>query len=76
MTFVHVQAMAEGTVSQDAVGAKLMDLLKEADLHAVSERMLIASLVECFGEGVRSQHRQFVKVSSGRSCISGYKCSQ
>ena len=65
-----MQAKAEGTVSQDVVGAKLMDLLEEADLHAVSERMLIASLVEHFGEGVRSQHRQFIKVISGRSCIS------
>ncbi len=56
-------AMANA-VSQDAVCAKLGELLDKADLSTVSERMLLNSLVGHFGEEVRTVHKQLVKVAS------------
>jgi hypothetical protein len=50
-------------VSQDALCAKLGELLEKADLSTVSERMLLNSLVSHFGEEVRTVHKQLVKVA-------------
>lgn len=54
--------MADGTVSQDVVRSRLAELLAQADLNTVSERMLVASLCSDFGEAVKTEYRQLIKV--------------
>ena len=55
--------MADGTVSQDVVRSSLAKLLAQADLQTVSERMLVALLCSEFGDTVKTEHRQLIKVS-------------
>ena len=54
--------MADGTVSQDVVRSRLAELLAQADLNTVSERMLVANLCSDFGEAVKTEYRQLIKV--------------
>ena len=54
--------MTDGTVSQDVVRSRLAELLAQADLNTVSERMLVASLCSDFGEAVKTEYRQLIKV--------------
>ena len=55
-------AMTDGTVSQDVVRSRLAELLVQADLNTVSERMLVAILCSDVGEAVKTEYRQLIKV--------------
>ena len=66
--------MACGTVSQDVVRSRLAELLAQADLNTISERMLVARLCSDLGDAVKTEHRQIIKVRSSSTlhshCIS------
>ena len=61
--------MADGTVSQDVVRSRLAELLAQADLDTVSERMLVARLCTEFGEADKTEYRQLIKVLIKHSAL-------